>query len=84
MNYEGVQLDWMKSIAEMYNDYHKLALYHYPIYPACTYDDRKWDSLNSTSIGEKVWAPFFDEYNFIAAIENHTKKFKRTFPLKNK
>ncbi|KAL4450819.1 hypothetical protein ABPG74_011661 [Tetrahymena malaccensis] len=84
MNYDGVQLEWMKTIANKYKDYYKVALYHYPIFPACLFDDKKWDSPNSSAVGENIWAPIFDQYNFVAAIENHTKQFKRTYPIKNK
>jgi len=85
-SYNGEQLEWMQNIVNnaSFAGYSRMSMHHEPIYSP-SYTSEELSSMNvgnsSASPAMQFWVPFFDNYTFSAAFENHRHVFKVTFPL---
>ena len=78
-DYNGTQLEWMKSLNKNYSSLPKFAVYHAPIYWAFGL----WDPVASVIVmGMQHWVPEFDRSRYMSAWENHAHLLKRTKPLR--
>jgi len=73
------QAAWLAdALAEHADIPRKFAVYHKPVYPGA-----KDFQGEGATMGQKYWAPLFDQYDLTVAFEHHGHIFKRTQPLRN-
>jgi hypothetical protein len=80
-NYKGPQSLWLQKLAKKYENSPKIALYHNPLYSLYS---NFTETASADAQGEKIWAPLFEQYDFLSAFENHVHAMKRTYPLKRR
>jgi len=72
----GKQSEWMEQQLKRTSAVNKVATYHYPLYPAVTFEQFMSPQEKST------WVNIFEQYNMTVAFENHFHVFKRSKPIR--
>jgi len=73
----GEQSRWLEHQLNKSTAANKVATYHYPLYPAVTFEKFMSEEEKQT------WVGLFERYNMTVGFENHFHVFKRSKPIRN-